>query len=123
MEAFIKALRADPAVKKLTCVGWCWGARYAILFAKEGYLEQVVLLSAPNQLLTSAGSAVVACHPSFLSIPSDLEGIDRPVSVAVGDKDTIMSIDEVLKLKAELSKRSAQHEVRLSDFSQAHPNL
>jgi len=93
---FVQSVRQDAEIKKLGSVGFCWGARYSILFAKDGYFD-----------------AVVGNHPSFLSVPSDLEGTTKPISIAVGDKDTIMSIDQVHHLEAELKKLSQPTEVKI----------
>jgi len=93
---FISAIRRDPDTKKLFSVGFCWGARYSILFAVDGAFD-----------------AVVGCHPSFLSIPTDLEGTTKPISIAVGDKDTIMSIDEVRKCRDALNKMPQPTEVEI----------
>lgn len=41
--------------------------------------------------LRHSGSAAVACHPSFLAVPADLEGISKPISIAVGDKVSLLS--------------------------------
>lgn len=96
VETFLQAVKQDPAVKKIGSAGFCWGARYGILFATEGGFD-----------------AAFGAHPSFLSIPSDLENVTNPVSIAVGDQDTVMSIDEVHKLKAALAEKPQDTEVEI----------
>jgi len=73
LESFVTELRKDAAIKKVGATGYCWGGRYSIL------------------LTHNLVDAAVACHPSFLGVPADLEGIKAPVSIAVGDKDGMYS--------------------------------
>ncbi|KAK4695928.1 carboxymethylenebutenolidase, partial [Phenoliferia sp. Uapishka_3] len=60
IESFMKALRTDSAIKKIGAVGYCFGGRYSVLMAH------------------GLADAAVACHPSFLAVPADLEGITKP---------------------------------------------
>ena len=62
-----------------------WGARYAILFTHASQEVQV--------------DAVVAYHPSGLSIPSDINPISKPVKIIVGDKDAMMSVSQIEQAK------------------------
>lgn len=39
-------------------------------------------------------SAAVANHPAFLAVPKDFEAITKPVSIAVGTKDSMYSNDD-----------------------------
>lgn len=85
MQKFLSHLRADPSHKKIGAVGFCWGGRYAILLTH-----------------TDANPAVdvaVALHPSFLSLPGEVEKIARPVAVEVGDSDDIIKIQDVETIK------------------------
>jgi len=86
IQKFIQHLRSDPAHKKIGAVGFCWGGRYAILLTHEGADPYV--------------DAAVACHPSSLSIPSEIEKIARPVDIEVGDSDDMLKMPDVEKIQA-----------------------
>jgi dienelactone hydrolase len=59
---FLVALRAERGVGRVGGVGYCWGGRYVVLASGE----------APRA--AGAGlDAYVACHPSGLSIPKDID--------------------------------------------------
>lgn len=38
LESFVKALRTDPAIRKVGATGYCFGGRYSILLA-HGLVE------------------------------------------------------------------------------------
>lgn len=78
---YLKAVRADSTVGKITTVGFCFGGRYAIIAAGK---DSVV-------------DAAVAYHPSGVSIPDDLTSLSRPTLIAIGDVDSIMPMSEVEK--------------------------
>ncbi|KDQ11033.1 hypothetical protein BOTBODRAFT_136319 [Botryobasidium botryosum FD-172 SS1] len=89
VDAIVSALRADPEIKKLGAVGFCYGARYAILIGSGN---------------NSAIDAIVANHPSMLAIPGDYANVSKPILINNGDKDNFLSLSEVDKVKAELEK-------------------
>ena len=37
----------------------------------------------------------MANHPSFVSVPSEIEAVDRPTLIQVGDKDAMFSEDQI----------------------------
>jgi dienelactone hydrolase len=39
IDEFLSALKQDPEIKALFSVGFCWGARYSILYARDGAFE------------------------------------------------------------------------------------
>jgi dienelactone hydrolase len=85
IQKFLSHLRSDPAHKKIAAVGFCWGGRYVILLAHEGADPYV--------------DAAVANHPSFLSMPTEIEKIAKPVCICVGDSDDIFKMGDVEKTK------------------------
>lgn len=98
MQKFLNHLRSNPAHKKIGAVGFCWGGRYAILFTHEGADPYV--------------DAAVALHPSFLSIPEEIEKIEKPVCIQVGDSDDILKTADVEKIR-EIFKRKPQCELEM----------
>jgi len=97
IESFIAAVRADPGVTKVGAVGFCWGGRYAILQAQDN----------------TGVDAAAALHPSMTS-NADFEAITKPVTIAVGDRDSVVpkatvdGIIDVLEKKVDLP-----HEIRI----------
>merc|ERR1712072_172742 len=53
-----KELKNDPEVQKLGVVGFCWGARYAIILSHD----------APEGPQAPYADAVVGNHPSFVEV-------------------------------------------------------
>jgi dienelactone hydrolase len=85
IQKFVTHIRSSTSPSKLGAVGFCWGGRYAILLTHEGADPYV--------------DAAVANHPSFLSMPTEIEKISRPVDIEVGDSDDIMKMPDVEKTK------------------------
>jgi dienelactone hydrolase len=83
MTKFLAHLRADSAHKKIGAAGFCWGARYVVLYSREG--------------LSTFVDAAVALHPTFLQVPEEIENIVKPVLVLVGDADIIFKADDIQK--------------------------
>lgn len=99
ISSFIDTIRATPGVKKVGAIGFCWGGRYAILAAHEG-----------------AGSvdAAYACHPSLVAVPGDFEPVVKPLSLAVGDHDSLLDNKSVGQIQDVLAKKTdVPHELRI----------
>ncbi len=77
-------------------VGFCWGGRYAILAAHEDGVH-----------------AAVACHPSLVAVPGDFDPVAKPLALAVGDQDSLLSNDQVAQIKEILQKKSVPTEVKV----------
>ena len=58
-------------------------------------------------------TAAYACHPSLLSIPSDFEGLTKPLSLAVGSKDSLLDMESVEKIKGLLSNLNCSTRVEV----------
>lgn len=82
---FLRELRrATPTSKKIGMVGFCWGGRYALRAARE---ENMIELEGKKAPLVDA---VVALHPSNLSLPEDVEKLVIPVSIGWGKEDSMV---------------------------------
>jgi len=89
ISSFIAAVRAIPGTGKVGAVGFCWGGRYTIL-AAHGEID-----------------AGYACHPALVSIPGDVELITKPVSFALGTKDSLLDEKSRAQMVEVLEKNKA----------------
>jgi len=94
VDSFINAVRVPGT--KIGALGFCWGGRYAIL-AAHGDVD-----------------AAYACHPSLVAIPGDFEPVAKPLSLAVGDSDSLLDNDTVGKIQDIMAKKTTlPHELRI----------
>jgi len=99
IENFIKAVRETPGTGKVGAIGFCWGGRYAILAAHGG---------------EASVDAAYACHPSMVAVPEDFEPVTKPLSLALGDKDSLVDMATVGKIQDALAKKTdLPHEIRI----------
>jgi dienelactone hydrolase len=79
---FMRKLRADPATAdtKIGVAGFCWGGQYAILLGQDdsglGSMEFKPLVD-----------SVFTAHPARFKIPSDVEKVKVPLSMALASND------------------------------------
>jgi len=102
ISGFVNTVRQIPGTQKIGAIGFCWGGRYAILQAhekKEGSVGGV--------------DAAYACHPSLVAIPGDFEPVTMPLSLALGDHDSLLDAKSVEKIKEIMDKKSSPSEVRI----------
>ena len=107
IDGFVNTVRTIPGTNKIGAIGFCWGGRYAILQAHG---------SQPSESGSSVGGvdAAYACHPSLVAIPGDFEPITKPLSLALGEKDSLLDdtarggIQDVLAKKTDVP-----HEIRI----------
>ncbi|KAH8805090.1 dienelactone hydrolase [Xylogone sp. PMI_703] len=79
---FLQALRrATPTSQKIGMVGFCWGGKYAIRAGLESNMIETDGKKVPLV------DAVVALHPSHVSLPEDVESLVVPVSYGWGVED------------------------------------
>jgi dienelactone hydrolase len=99
LDSYITAVRAIPGTQKIGAVGFCWGGRYAVLATHDG---------------PASVDAAYACHPSLVAVPADFEPVARPLSLAVGDSDSLLDNDSVGKIQDVLAKKTTlEHELRI----------
>jgi dienelactone hydrolase len=89
IESFIAAVRAIPGTGKVGAIGFCWGGRYAIL-AAQGNVD-----------------AAYACHPSLVTVPADFDPVTKPLSLAVGDKDSLLDNGTVGQIQDLMAKKTS----------------
>ncbi|RMZ89217.1 hypothetical protein DV736_g3558, partial [Chaetothyriales sp. CBS 134916] len=79
---FLQTLRrATPASQKIGIVGFCWGGKYAIRAGLESNMIEIDGRKVPLV------DAVVALHPSNLTLPDDVEALIVPASIGWGVED------------------------------------
>jgi dienelactone hydrolase len=101
IDGFINTTRHTPGTDKVGVIGFCWGGRYAILATHEASSSKGV-------------DAAYACHPSLVAIPADFDPIARPLSLALGTKDSLLGEKEVGQIQDCLAKKTdVPHEIRL----------
>lgn len=58
--------------------------------------------------------AAYACHPSLVAVPGDFDPVVKPLSLAVGDKDSLLDNDTVEKIQDLMGKKAdVPHERRI----------
>ncbi len=81
----MESLRRNEAAHLPTGItGYCWGGKHVVSLA-EGF-------TVDGKPLIDAG---FTAHPSFLTLFDDIEKMTIPVSFAVGDKDNMVSPEQV----------------------------
>ena len=77
--SFLQILRTENPDAKVGLAGFCWGGKYALIASQKKSSD------------TPLAEAVFVGHPSFLSVPADVEKPNAPVSLAVASTDIIFS--------------------------------
>lgn len=108
IDGFVSTLRLTPGTDKIGAIGFCWGGRYAILEA-HGPTE------GEGGAKTGGVDAAVACHPSLVTIPGDFEGVVKPLSLALGEKDSLLDEKSRGQIQDVMGKEKKEvpHEIRV----------
>lgn len=107
IDGFINTIRMTPGTNMIGAIGFCWGGRYAILEAhgqsKDGSGSSI-----------GGVDAAYACHPSLVAIPGDFDPVTKPLSLALGTKDSLLDVASIGKIQDCLAKKTnVPHEIRV----------
>ncbi|KAL8709620.1 MAG: hypothetical protein Q9220_005712 [cf. Caloplaca sp. 1 TL-2023] len=96
IQSFFAAVRASSSLP-LFAAGFCWGGRHA-----------VALTHGPSPSVTASFTA----HPSGLSLPSDIEKAEAPLSICNGTKDFVLDVKGIETIRGVMAEknRSLQQE-------------
>jgi len=106
---FFRALRTSPetANMKIGAAGFCWGGKFTVQLCQDPPSSRVHREgSEPGQLQSLVDTGFTA-HPSFLSYPSDIDAVTKPLCIMVGDKDNQTSLAQAERAKEILEKKKA----------------
>jgi predicted esterase len=96
----------DPKEKDMPigAAGFCWGGKHLTLLAQK-------------DSVTSTGKplvdAVFTGHPSMLSLPADVDPVNKPFSLAIGDRDPMFPMKDVEQLKKIFAEKTIPSEVEI----------
>jgi dienelactone hydrolase len=100
MDFLTKLRDAEAANLPVGVAGFCWGGQHTVHLAAEPPSNSKALVD-----------VFFTAHPSSLSFPKDIERIRKPFSVAVGDKDPLMTPKQARETEAILKKNKVEQEV------------
>ena len=89
LTAIVSALRAAHPDAKIGFVGFCWGGRFAV--------------SQNFQF-----DATVACHPSLVKFPAELDGVKKPFSLAVAETDPMYNAERAKETEKILKEKGLE---------------
>ncbi|KAI4099852.1 MAG: hypothetical protein LQ339_005767 [Xanthoria mediterranea] len=100
IQSFFTSLRSSSSsVSNLPvfAVGFCWGGLYAIT------LTHSTSITPEGKPLVDAA---FAAHPSNLTLPGDIEKVERPLSVCQGTQDFVMDMKGVKQIQQVLERKN-----------------
>lgn len=104
VDNFLYALKSErPLITKVGAIGYCWGGKFAILAG--GKLAKQRSTTINNQTLTPSVDCVIACHPSLLTLPADIENITVPTFFGLAETDHVFSKQDVARTQSILRKK------------------
>jgi dienelactone hydrolase len=94
VKVFFDDLRSEEPNVPLGAAGFCWGGKHAVVLT-HGEAD-----AAAKPLVDAAFTG----HPSFLSIPADIEKVKQPLSIAIGEHDSVLGAAAVKQIDGTLKK-------------------
>ncbi|KAL7933596.1 Alpha/Beta hydrolase protein [Trichoderma chlorosporum] len=90
VKGFFEQLRKEEGASlSVGAAGFCWGGKQVVLLGQGAAID--------GRPLIDAG---FTGHPSFLSLPSDIEKLTSPVSFALAEHDEQISVEKAENIKA-----------------------
>ncbi|CZR54685.1 related to dienelactone hydrolase family protein [Phialocephala subalpina] len=110
---FFQDLRTSPPPfptpnLKIGAAGFCWGGKHTFILSRDTESSRVIRHESQT---ASKGEAMplldcaFTAHPSYLEVPSDIEAVKIPLSVAVGDEDMAMKGPAIKQMKGILDAK------------------
>lgn len=96
VERVIRTLRHDK-VSKVALQGYCWGGKIAVHLAQK-----------PDVV-----DAICSAHPGGLSLPADIDRIQKPVVFVLAEKDWEIKAPQVKIIEDTLAGKPFEHRVQL----------
>ncbi|KAK0108548.1 hypothetical protein ONS95_003348 [Cadophora gregata] len=106
--SFLQSLRASPPPfalpvdtgsqsLKIGVAGFCWGGKHAFMLAQPSPEGE-------NNL----ADCIFIAHPSYITLPSEVQHITIPTSVIVGDADAVLKKPQAVEMKRLLEAKGAE---------------
>jgi dienelactone hydrolase len=111
---YIRGLRESPPAPftakdlKIGTAGFCWGGKYAVELCHDPEDQRVCRGEGDARPLIDCS---FTGHPSFLTMPSDIEKVKLPLSVANGDDDAMLPKPKMDNLISILKQKGDAFEV------------
>ena len=86
VKAFFQQLRKAESLP-VGAAGFCWGAKIPCMLSASGN-------EMDGKCLADAG---FSGHPSMLSLPDDMDKVSIPLSIAVGDRDSNLTVEQSVR--------------------------
>lgn len=86
---FLEKLKSSPVEEdkglKVGVAGFCWGGKHVIMLSHQNEAHLI--------------DSVFTAHPSALTLPQDIDNVRKPVSIAVGDKDSWLNHEQIAQVR------------------------
>ena len=93
--SFLQCLRnADTSQGlRIGIAAFCWGGKHAFMLAN-------------NKLEHGLADCIFTAHPSYVSVPAEVQGVGVPMSVIVGDTDAVLKKPQAEEMQRILEGRA-----------------
>lgn len=96
IERVVAEYRLAKGIRKVAIQGYCWGGKIAVLLAQK----------------PDAVDVICSAHPGGLSIPKDIDSIQRPVAFILPEKDMEIKAPQVQSIRDSLATKTFSSEVK-----------